>query len=49
MLSTVHMLFDTKPKELKHASGLLIVGTLGKGALGAVARISKCQALLCKD
>ena len=46
MLSTVHMLFGTKPKDLKHASGLLTVDTLGKGA---VARIGKCQALLCKD
>ena len=49
MLSAVHMLFGTKPKELNHASGLLSVGLLGKGALGAVARIGKCQALICKD
>ena len=31
MLSTrVQMLFGTKPKELKHASGVLIVGHLGE-------------------
>lgn len=46
MLSTVHISLGTKPKELKH---VLVVGTLRKAALGAVVRISKCQALLCKD
>ena len=44
LLSAVHMIFGTKPKELKHASGLLTVGLLGQGALGAVARTGKCQA-----